>query len=136
MVLYAKAMLAFFVALGVFSLVAIVRSFYRPLDPTPEKLASVKKGLALNSWVLIAAAAVAINAIASKQYYLLGAAALLFTFVLPVIVHYIRLKNALRTHPGYFCTERAILGCGREPRRAMPFGSLLTLLRSTLRDRL
>jgi hypothetical protein len=99
MVLYARAMLALFVALGVFSLVAMVRSFYRPLDPTPEKVASVKKALTLNSWVLVAAAAGAINAIASKQYYLLGAAALLLTFVLPVIVHYIRLRKASRTHP-------------------------------------
>ncbi|MGB8010371.1 MAG: hypothetical protein WCF68_02060 [Terriglobales bacterium] len=99
MALHARAMLAFFVALGVFSLVAMVRSFYRPLDPTPEKMASIRKSLALNSWVLLAAAAVAINAIASEQYYLLWAAALLFTFVLPVIVHYIRLRKALRTHP-------------------------------------
>lgn len=91
-------MLGIFIGLGVFSLVAMARSFYRPLDPTPEKANAVKKALMLNCWVLFAAFAVAINAMISQQYYLLGVSALLLSFVLPVIVHYVRLKKALRTH--------------------------------------
>ncbi len=92
-------MLGIFIALGVSSLAAMACSFYRPLDPTPEKVRALKRVLTLNCWILFAAVAVAINAIVSKEYYLLGASALLFTFVLPVIVHYIRLRNALRTLP-------------------------------------
>ncbi len=99
LVLYAKVMLGVFIALGLYSLTAMVRSFYRPLDPTPEKAKALKKALMLNCWVLFAAVAIAINAMISKQYYLLGVSALLFTFVLPVIVHYVRLKKALRPQP-------------------------------------
>jgi membrane associated rhomboid family serine protease len=89
-------MLAIFIGLAAFSLVAMVRSFYRPLDPTPEKVARLKKSLLLNSWVMFAAVGVAIQARVSKEYYLLGASAILFSFVLPLIVHYFRLKTALR----------------------------------------
>jgi membrane associated rhomboid family serine protease len=96
LVVFAKVMLAIFIGLAAFSLVAMVRSFYRPLDPTPEKVARLKKSLLLNSWVMFAAVGGAIQALVSKEYYLLGASALLFSFVLPLIVHYFRLKTALR----------------------------------------
>jgi len=86
---------AIFVCLGIRSLVAMVRSFYRPLDATPEKLAAFKKSLLLSWWIMSAAVASAINALVSKQYYLLGASAILFSFVLPLLVQYLRLKRAL-----------------------------------------
>ena len=73
----------------------MVRSFYRPLDATPEKLAGFKKALLLSSWVILAVVATEMNALMSKQYYLLGASAILFSFVLPVLVQYLRLKRAL-----------------------------------------
>ena len=93
---FAKVMLAISVGLSMWSLLAIVRSFYRPLDATPEKLATFRKALLLNRWVVFGAVAVAINALVSKQFYLLGASAILFSFVLPVLVQYVRLKRALR----------------------------------------
>lgn len=92
---FAKGMLALFVGLSIWSLSAMVRSFYRPLDATPEKLAASKKAVLLSSWVALAAVATATNALLSKQYYLLGASAILFSFVLPLLVHYVRLKRAL-----------------------------------------
>jgi hypothetical protein len=36
-----------------------------------------------------------VNALVSKQHYLLGASAILFSFVLPLLVQYLRLKRAL-----------------------------------------
>jgi hypothetical protein len=80
LMVYAKVMLAIFIGLGIFSLAAMVRSFFRPLEATPEKLAAGKKSLMLCSWILVAAFASAVRAVSSKQYYyLLGASALLFT---------------------------------------------------------
>lgn len=93
---YAKVMLVIFIGLGIFSLALMVRSFFRSLAPTPKKLAATKKALVLSSWILFAAFASAINALNSKQYFLLGASALLFSFVLPLIVQYTRLKAALK----------------------------------------
>jgi hypothetical protein len=95
LMVFARVMLAIFVCLSIWSLVAMVRSFYRPLDATPEKLAAFKKSLLLSSWIMFAAVASAINALVSKQYYLLGASAILFSFVLPLLVQYLRLKRAL-----------------------------------------
>jgi hypothetical protein len=89
-------MLAIFVGLGVYSLIALIRSFYRPLDPTAEKLTAFKRTLIGSSWVWLAAVASAINALVSKEYYLLGASAILFSYVLPILVHYLRLKAAMR----------------------------------------
>ena len=88
-------MLTIFIGLGVFSVVAMVRSFYRPLEATPEKLASTKKALLFSSWVMFAAVASAIEALVRGEYYLLGASAIVFSFVLPLWVHYFRLKAAL-----------------------------------------
>jgi hypothetical protein len=92
---FAKVMLAIFVGLSIWSLSAMVRSFYRPLDATPEKLVASKKAVLLSSWVVLAAVGGAINALLSKQYYLLGASAILLSFVLPLLVQYVRLKRAL-----------------------------------------
>ena len=96
LMMFAKVMLAIFIGLSIWSVFAMVRSFYRPLQATPEKLAATRKALFLNSWVMLAAGSVAIHAIATKQYFLLGAAAMLFSFALPLFVHYVRLKTALR----------------------------------------
>jgi hypothetical protein len=93
---YAKVMLAIFIGLGIFSLTALFRSFFRPLEPTPKKLAATKKAFLVSSWILFAALANAVRAVISEQYYLLGASALLFSFVLPLIVQYLRLRAALR----------------------------------------
>jgi hypothetical protein len=95
---FARVMLAIFIGLSIWSLVNVVRSFYRPLDATPEKLAAFKKSLLLSSWIMLAAVATAINALVSKQYYLLGASAILISFVLPLLAQYVRLKRALSGH--------------------------------------
>lgn len=89
-------MLAIFIALGIFSLAMMVRSFFRPLEPTPQKLAATKKSLVLTGWIVFPALGIAINALASKQYYLLGASAILFSFVLPLVVQYSRLKAPMK----------------------------------------
>jgi hypothetical protein len=93
---YAKVMLAVFIGLGIYSLAVTFRSFFRPLEPSAEKLAATKKALLLSSWVLFAACASALRAVMLEEYYLLGASALLFSFVLPLIVQYMRVRAALR----------------------------------------
>jgi hypothetical protein len=96
LMLFAKIMLAIFLALGTFSLVLTIRSFYRPLDATHENATKFKKLLQLNWWIMFAAVGSAIHAVASEEYYMLGGSALLFSFVLPILVQYIRMKKALR----------------------------------------
>ena len=105
LMVYAKVMLAIFTGLGIVSLAMLVRSFFRPLEPSQNKLAATKKALVLSSWVLFAAIAGAVNALTSKQYYLLGASALLFSFVLPLIIQYTRLKAALKGSSGINSTR-------------------------------
>jgi hypothetical protein len=100
LVVFARVMLAIFAGLSIWSLINTVRLFYRPLNATPAKLAAFKKRLSLSSWVILAAVATATNAIVSKQDYLLGASAILISFVLPLVVQYVRLKRALGRHPG------------------------------------
>ena len=94
--LFAKAMLAFYIGLGILTLILTIRSFTRPLDATPEKLTQFKKLDPSYSGIVLGALGTAVYAVVSKQYYLLGASALLFSFVLPVILQYIRLRLALR----------------------------------------
>lgn len=95
LMLVAKVMLGVFTALAAFSIVSLIRSFLRPLDATPEKLAATKKVLVLNGWILFSAIGVTVHGVVSGQYYLLAAAALLFSFVAPVVVQYFRLRAAL-----------------------------------------
>jgi membrane associated rhomboid family serine protease len=97
--IYAKIVLAVLIGLGVWSIAVTVRSFFRPLNPTPQKLAATKKSLMLSAWVLFAAFANAVRALTTGQYYLLGASALLFSFVMPLIVHFMRLKAAMKSLP-------------------------------------
>jgi len=99
LLVYAKIMLAIFAGLAVFSLLAMARSFYRPLDPTPEKVATFKKLILLNSWILFAAVGGAVWALATRKYYMLIASAILFSFVLPPIVQYVRMSLALKKLP-------------------------------------
>lgn len=100
MMVYAWVMLTFFGCLGVFSLVMAMRRFSRPVEANPEKLAATKKTLMLSSWLLLAAFANAVRALAAKQYYLLFASALMVILVLPIIVQYLRLKAASKKVPG------------------------------------
>ncbi|HTK95949.1 MAG TPA: hypothetical protein VL382_09970 [Terriglobales bacterium] len=91
----AKVMLVIYVALGVGSIVLLVRSFYKPLDATPEKAAALKKVFWVGSRFVIGGAAMGIYAVFSKQYYLLAAAALLASLGAPIVVQYLRVKSAL-----------------------------------------
>jgi hypothetical protein len=100
LIVLTKFMVTIFVGLGICSLTLMFRSLSRPLAPTPEKLATMKKLLPLSTRFLLGSFAIAAFAVISKQYYLLAASALLFSLVLPLIVHYMRLKAALRGTSG------------------------------------
>jgi hypothetical protein len=96
LVTVAMVMLGVYVALGIWSIAVLIRSFYKPLDATPEKAAALKKLVWIYSRLMFGAVAMAIYAVVSKQYYLLGAAALLAIYVLPIIVQHVRVRSALR----------------------------------------
>ena len=93
--LLAKAMIAIYVGLALFAVVLLIRSFYRPLNATPEKLAAVKRVLRIVWRLLFGAVAMAVYALVSRQYYLLFASAFFLALVLPILVHYRRLKSAV-----------------------------------------
>ena len=95
--MFAKIMLLFFVVLAIYSVVISIRSCVRPIEATQEKLHALRKSLLLSSWVLVAACANAIHALTTGQHYLLLVSLLLFSFVLPLIVQYVRVKAALKT---------------------------------------
>jgi hypothetical protein len=105
-VVLAKFMLAIFIGLAIASLVALVRYLSKPIQASKEKLTAARKSMMYGSWVLFAACANAIRALVFRQYYLLFASALLFSVVLPVIIHYCRLRAALRTSSGEDVTAR------------------------------
>ncbi len=94
--LAAKVMLGVFIALAAFSILWMIRSFFRPLEATPAKLSAFKKGMLLHYWILISSVLVALNALRSKQYYLLLASAILLSLALPGVIHYLRLKAAVK----------------------------------------
>jgi hypothetical protein len=68
LVTVARVMLVIYVALGAWSIVLLVRSFYRPLNPTPEKASALKKVLLPGAALMIGGTLMGIHAMLSKQY--------------------------------------------------------------------
>jgi hypothetical protein len=96
LLIVAKIMLAVFTGLGIWSLAMTVQTIRKKAEPDPKKLAAAKRSLLLCSWVVFAAIAGAINAVSSRQYYLLFASALLFSYVLPLIALYVKTNLAIK----------------------------------------
>jgi hypothetical protein len=97
LMLYAKVMLGVFVALGVFSIVMTVRLFLRPPDVTAAKLAAAKRSLIFSSWLAIPILGNAIRALVTRDYWLLSVSALLFSYILPILVLFLRRRAAVRS---------------------------------------
>jgi hypothetical protein len=97
----ARIMLVVFSLLALWSVVHMIRTLRRPVDATSEKLKAFEKIKSVGSRFCFGGIAMSIFAIVTKQYYLIGAGALLFMMGLPVVVGYLRVKSALRdtTHP-------------------------------------
>ena len=95
--LYAKVMLGVFVALGIFSVVMTVRLFLQPPEGTPAKLATAKRNLILSSWLAIPILGNAIQALATREYWLLFVSALLFSYILPILVLFLRRRAAVKS---------------------------------------
>lgn len=93
----AKAMIAICVGIALFAIAVLIRSFYRPLNATPQKLAAMKRVLPIVWRLLFGAIAMMVYALVTRQYYLLFASAFFLALVLPIFVHYRRLKSALDT---------------------------------------
>lgn len=88
--------IAFWIVLSLVSLSILVWSFLKPLNANTEKLAATKRLLLFNGWIPLAAVGISIQALLSRNYFLLFAGMILFTFVLPILVQYLRLKRALK----------------------------------------
>jgi hypothetical protein len=96
LLVYAKVMLGIFVALGIFSVVMTARLFLRAPEANPTKLAAAKRSLLFSSWLAIPIIGNAIRALATREYWLLLVSALLFSYVLPVLVLFLRTRSALK----------------------------------------
>lgn len=92
----AKIMLGVFGGLGVLSLAMTVRLLQRPAEPNPAKLVATKRSLLLSSWIMVAVVGNTIAAVRNREYYLLWASGLLFSYILPLIVQYFRIRAALK----------------------------------------
>jgi len=95
--LYAKVMLGVFGALGIFSLVMTVRLFLRPPEANTAKLTAAKRSLIFSSWLAIPILGNAIRALATREYWLLFVSALLFSYILPVLVLFLRTRAAVKS---------------------------------------
>jgi hypothetical protein len=88
-------MMSIWITLSLVSLAILVRSLVIPLNATSAKLAATKRVLLLNSWILLVAIGISVQAFVSGNYYLLIAGVILLTFVAPIAVQYLRLKRTL-----------------------------------------
>jgi hypothetical protein len=96
LLLYAKVMMGIFTCLGIWSLFSTAKAWRKPIEQTKEEFSKAKKAFLLSSWVLLSATATAVNAISSGQYFLLFPASLLFSFCLPIVVWYLRVRSAVK----------------------------------------
>jgi hypothetical protein len=96
LMLYAKMMLGVFGALGIFSVVMTVRLFLRPPEANTAKLATAKRTLIFSSWLVIPILGNAIRALATREYWLLFVSALLFSYILPILVLFLRTRAAVK----------------------------------------
>ncbi|HTS08403.1 MAG TPA: hypothetical protein VMP68_22725 [Candidatus Eisenbacteria bacterium] len=99
LVVFAKVMLGIFGALGIFAIGMTVRLFMRPPEPSTVKLAATKRTLMLSSWLVIPIVGNAVKALTTREYWLLLVSALLFSYVLPVLVQFLRIRTALKSTP-------------------------------------
>jgi len=97
LLLYAKVMLGIFIALGIFAIVMTVRLFLRAPEASATKLAATKRSLIFSSWLAIPIIGNAIRALVTREYWLLLASALLFSYILPVLVGFLRTRSALKS---------------------------------------
>lgn len=95
--LYAKVMLGVFGALGIFSLVMTVRLFLRPPEANTAKLAAARRSLMFSWWLAIPILGNAIRALATREYWLLFVSALLLSYILPVLVVFLRTRAAVKS---------------------------------------
>ena len=93
---YAKVMLGIFIALGIFSVVMMARLFLRAPEANPTKLAT-KRSLIFSSWLAIPIIGNAIRALATREYWLLLVSVLLSSYILPVLVLFLRTRSALKS---------------------------------------
>jgi hypothetical protein len=94
---FAKIMLGIFGALGIFAIVVTVRLFMRPAEPSAAKLAATKRTLMLSSWLVIPIVGNAVRALTTREYLLLLVSALLFSYLLPVLVLFFRTRAAIKS---------------------------------------
>jgi len=93
---FAWVMLAFYGALALLAIYQTVRALMKPVELSERTIAAAKTSLRFSLVVFLPALAVTFQAFASRQYYLLMAAAMLFTFGLPILVFYLRIRSAQR----------------------------------------
>jgi hypothetical protein len=85
------------VILGIFSVVMTLRLFRRPPEPNVQKLAAAKRTLMLSSWLAIPIVGNAVRALATHEYWLSLVSALLLSYVLPVLVLFLRTRAAMKS---------------------------------------
>lgn len=93
---YAKVMLGIFTVLAISSVVMTIRLLLRKPEPSPTKLASAKRSLLFSSWILIPVVGNAVRAVVAREYWLLFVSGLLFSYILPLVVLYLRTRAALK----------------------------------------
>ena len=94
--IFATFMGAVFTGLGILAIVKTVQTLRKDAEPDTKKLAAAKRGLLLSSWVLLPAVGGAINAISSRQYYLLFASVFFLSLVAPLFAFYFKTKSAIK----------------------------------------
>lgn len=97
LVVFAEIMLGIFGGLGIFAIVMTLRLFMRPAEPSAVKLAATKRTLMLSSWLLIPIVGNAIRALTTREYWLLLVSVMLFSYILPVLVLFLRTRAAIKS---------------------------------------
>jgi hypothetical protein len=96
MSIFAWSTLGVFVAIGVLSLVMLMRSLRRPAEPDPVLYLSARRHLLFSSLVILGSILLTFWAVISRQYYLIFLSVLLVAYLLPVPVIFFRTRAALK----------------------------------------
>ena len=97
LMLYAKVILGVFIALGIISVVMTARLFLRAPEANATKLAAAKRSLIFSSWLAIPIIGNGIRAFVTREYWLLLVSVLLFSYILPVLVLFFRIRSAVKS---------------------------------------
>ena len=97
LMVYAKVMLGIFIALGIFSVLMTARLVLRAPEANAARLAAAKRSLMFSSWLAIPILGTAIRALATREYSFLLVSVLLFSYILPVLVLFLRTRSALKS---------------------------------------